>query len=133
MAQVDSLRDAGYPVSRDGYLALSAATKLFDWADFVLLPSRIESIPVVFSDAMQAGRPLICTPVGDLPRLMSRYRCGVMAEQVTATGIADAIRKALHQGPAEMLVGLGEAADDFDVGSTAARVVDLLGRESDAS
>ncbi len=109
VAEVDGLRDAGRPVYREGYLALNAATELFDWADFILLPSAYRKHPrgVLRRDAsgtasdLHSGRRSASTVV--------RYQCGVMAEQVTDGRNAAAIRKAFHRGPTEMLVGLGES------------------------
>lgn len=48
---VDTLERAGRPVSVGGYLDKKEAAELLAWADYLLLPSRIESIPVIFSDA----------------------------------------------------------------------------------
>jgi glycosyltransferase involved in cell wall biosynthesis len=123
---VKALRRSGRSVMQMGYLDRDRAAELFEWADFVLLPSRIESIPVVFSDAVQAGRPLICTPVGDLPRLMNRYGCGILAKSPAGSDIAAAIRQALLSGPEGLLGGLAEAAHDFDVQVTAKRVVETI-------
>jgi len=66
---VASLESQGRPIVIGGYLDKQDAADLIGWADYLLLPSRIESIPVIFSDAMQVGTPLIATPVGDLPQL----------------------------------------------------------------
>ena len=52
-------------------------------ADFLVIPSRIESIPVVFSDAIQSGTPVISTPVGDLPQLIKNNHCGVVADEIS--------------------------------------------------
>ena len=65
------LLEQGRPVTVRGYLDKAAAADLISWADYLLLPSRIESIPVVFSDALQLGTPIVASPVGDLPRLNS--------------------------------------------------------------
>ncbi len=112
---------AGRPLVIGGYLDNSGAAALFRWADYVLLPSRIESIPVVFSDAMQAGCPVIATPVGDLPQLLNQYSCGVAANAVNAFAMADAIREALATTPARYDDGIRLAADAFDLAAAARR------------
>ena len=114
-AGVAALVAAGRPVELGGYLNHPAAYALFDWADYVVIPSRIESIPVVFSDAMQAQRPVIATPVGDIPKLITKHACGILAHEVSAAGIADAIRHALETGPGQFRQGLGSAAAAFNV------------------
>ncbi|MBK7918589.1 MAG: glycosyltransferase [Chloroflexi bacterium] len=58
------LQENGRPVTIRGYLNREEAAELLLWADYLLLPSRIESIPVIFSDAMQANCPVIAMPVG---------------------------------------------------------------------
>ncbi len=114
---VQRLVDAGRPVVLQGYLDRAQATELYCWADYLLLPSRIESIPVIFSDAMQCGVPLISTPVGDLQRLIEAYGVGVMAQQASSDAMRDAIRRALAGSPAELAAGLERARADFDVGA----------------
>jgi len=60
-------------------------------SDYLVIPSRIESIPVVFSDALQSGTPVITMPVGDLPDLVKRSGSGILADDLTASGLAAAI------------------------------------------
>ena len=78
----------------DGIGAQELADELA-WADYLVIPSRIESIPVVFSDALQVGTPVIVTPVGDLPGLVKEHRCGIVAENQDPQSLADAIEKVL--------------------------------------
>ncbi len=56
--QGEHLKERGRPVEIGGYLNRNGAADLLSWTDFVLIPSRIESIPVIFSDAMQMNRPV---------------------------------------------------------------------------
>jgi glycosyltransferase involved in cell wall biosynthesis len=114
-ARAQALAADGKPIQLGGFLDHAAAYSLFEWADYVVIPSRIESIPVVFSDAMQAHRPVIAAPVGDIPKLIETYACGVLATEVSPAGIAAAIRRALATPPGQFLRGLGAAADAFSV------------------
>ncbi len=117
--KVDELASSGRPVEYGGYLDLQGAQALFAWADFVLIPSRIESIPVVFSDAMQAECPVIVTPVGDLPRLVTGLHCGEVAERVHAIEFSKAIKKAICATPGKYCDGVRVAAEQFRVDSSA--------------
>ncbi len=118
--KVDALTKAGRPVELHGYQDLAAARELFEWSDYVLIPSRVESVPIVFSDAMQMHRPVIATPVGDLPDLINKYNCGIAADQVSSSGLAQAISHALSISPRQYDQGLFTAAAAFQVENTVA-------------
>jgi glycosyltransferase involved in cell wall biosynthesis len=113
--RVSVLRSAGRPVELGCFLVKSEAVAAIVRADWVLIPSRIESIPVVFSDAMKLGRPVIAMPVGDLPRLMSEDSCGVLAADVSAQAFASAMQKALCSSPASFSSGIRTRAELFDI------------------
>jgi glycosyltransferase involved in cell wall biosynthesis len=123
----ESLSSSGRPVTVGGYLDKSEAAKLIAWADYVLLPSRIESIPVIFSDAMQLGTPVIATPVGDLPRLHDRYKFGVLAGAASEKAFADAIRQALRQSATGFDAGVERARLDFDLPTIVGQFLDEIG------
>ena len=85
------------------------------WADYILIPSRIESIPVVFSDAMQCGVPVITTPVGDLPRIVKKYDVGILAADVSSDAIHNAICKSLDTSPSDFYMKTKSASQDFNI------------------
>lgn len=114
-----ALIQQGRPLELGGYLDQAAATDLLNWADFVLIPSRIESIPVIFSDAMQAARPVIAMPTGDLPALLKKYGCGELAQNISATAYAAALRKALNSSPVNYTCGIQAACLRFDIAESA--------------
>jgi glycosyltransferase involved in cell wall biosynthesis len=114
-SRVDVLRAAGRPVVLGGYLATAAARELLLHTDYLMIPSRIESIPVVYSDAMALRCPVIVSPVGDLPALVERHGVGVVASAVDASAFAAAIRAALDQAPAPMRERFGLAAAEFSL------------------
>jgi hypothetical protein len=122
-----TLEAAGRPVVVGGYLDKSEAADLIAWSDYLVLPSRIESIPVIFSDAMQLGTPIIATPVGDLPRLHERYDFGVLADSVCPASLAGALRAALRTDPGSFAPGIAHAIADFDLARIAERFLDTIG------
>jgi len=124
---VQELRTNQRPVSLGGYLDKQDAANLIDWADYLLLPSRIESIPVVFSDSIQLGTPVVATPVGDLPRLHEKYRFGILASATTAAGYAEALHLALNQPAIGFSSSIDIAREDFDLQATIRRFVDRIG------
>jgi glycosyltransferase involved in cell wall biosynthesis len=114
---------AGRPVLLGGYLAKDAAEREITWADYVLIPSRIESIPVIFSDAVKLGRPVVAMPVGDFPALFGQAACGVLARQVTASAFRDALCVALRTPPSAFGAAIETHAARFDLARIAERLI----------
>lgn len=125
-AGVERLQENGRPVILGGYLNRQEAADLLTWADYLLLPSRIESIPVIFSDALQANTPLIATPVGDLPRLLKRHQTGELAEEVTAVAYARVMQKVLRNNPQMYASEISAAYSQFDINTSVTRLLDRL-------
>jgi glycosyltransferase involved in cell wall biosynthesis len=109
------------PVTLGGYLDKREASDLFGWADYLLLPSRIESIPVVFSDAVQLRTPIVSTPVGDLPRLYEKFPFGIIASELSVPAYAEAIRSALNSVASKYVDDLNLASQEFDLKTIVAR------------
>jgi glycosyltransferase involved in cell wall biosynthesis len=120
------LIDHGYPLQLEGYKNKTEALELLSWADYVLIPSRIESIPVIFSDAMQTGRPVITTPVGDLADLIKRYGAGICATSATASDFAASLRQALEINPLQFQTGITLAQSDFRIDAIADTLIQQL-------
>lgn len=121
--RVAVLQQAGRPVALRGYLDKERAQSALQATDYLLLPSRIESIPVVFSDALKFRCPVIATPVGDLPRLIGQEpACGFVAARVDAAAIAAAIRRGLQAPATGFAAALASRAAMFDLGTVATRL-----------
>jgi glycosyltransferase involved in cell wall biosynthesis len=61
-----------------GYADPTTATAYLKACDALVIPSRIESIPVIFSDALACSCPVVATAVGDLEKLVSEHRVGTV-------------------------------------------------------
>lgn len=48
--------------------------------DFVVIPTKSDSLPLVFSEAVQARRPVIGTAVGDLGSFIRRFHLGIVCD-----------------------------------------------------
>lgn len=122
---VGELQAIGRPIILDGYLNRQAASVALAEADYLLLPSRVESIPVVFSDALKAGLPVISTPVGDLPILISgdEMSCGILSQEVSSNSYAIALSKALTIPPIQFSEGIRLVREQFDLKSIANRIL----------
>lgn len=84
-------------------------------AEFLLIPSRIESIPVIFSDALQSGTPVVSMPAGDLPRFIKDFGCGILANDISAQAFANAIETAVQQKKAGFASSVQAAYQKFKI------------------
>ncbi len=84
---------------------------------FLVIPSRIESIPVVFSDALQLGTPVVAMPVGDLEQIIKEFRCGMVAEEVSAEALASAIKEAALMDKTVFRESTARAYEQFEIKS----------------
>jgi glycosyltransferase involved in cell wall biosynthesis len=82
---------------------------------FLVIPSRIESIPVVFSDALQLGTPVVSMPVGDLERIIKKFRCGILAAEVSAEALASALKEAVTRKKDSFREGTVKAYEQFEL------------------
>ena len=120
--EVERMRAAGRAVRLLGYLCKDEAEAEIAAADYLLIPSRIESIPVVFSDAMKLECPVVSMPVGDLPRLIGENDVGVLASDVSATAYARALSSALRMPASACMRQLQACARQFDLPSIARKL-----------
>jgi glycosyltransferase involved in cell wall biosynthesis len=114
MREINKLKQLGRPVEVLRYLNEIEVVKLFHKTDYLMIPSRIESIPVVFSDALQCSCPVVAMPVGDLPRIYSMAQFGVLAEGVTIEDYTVAIRKGLSVSPGSFMSARELLLEYFD-------------------
>jgi glycosyltransferase involved in cell wall biosynthesis len=121
--RVAVLRGANRPVMAGGFLAKPDAEAAIERCDWLVIPSRIESIPVVFSDAMKLRRPVIATPVGDLGRLLSESKAGLVAQGATARDLTVTLRLALASNASEFAVQTEKLAAEFDLARIAERLM----------
>lgn len=75
--------------------------------DIVVLPSLIEALPMCLLEAMAAGRPVIATRVGAIPRLIQSGKNGLLLDPGDVNGLAAAILRLL--GDPELARRLGES------------------------
>lgn len=121
--QIKTLQAQGLPVLLGRYLDKNEAEVAITRADWVLIPSRIESIPVVFSDAIKLGRPVVAMPVGDLPTLIEN-RSGILASEVSAAAYCQALQQAIHGSPEVFKVGVATCASQFQLDLLAKKIVE---------
>lgn len=69
---IGTVMRAGHSLRRGGIVNKSSAEQAIRDADYLLLPARIKSLPVLYSNAVERGCPVIAPPVGDLLPLVAQ-------------------------------------------------------------
>ncbi len=78
-------------VKFEGQVSDNHLFDLYSQADCVIIPSRSESIPVVFSESLQFGKPMIVTDVGDMGMLGRKYGVARVIEKENPAALAAAM------------------------------------------
>ncbi len=97
--KIKALQDKKRPVEACGFLDTKAATEFLSTADYLVIPSRVESIPVIFSDALQTSTPMVVTPVGDFPILFKGNPPGVISRNLTPDALLAALKSIVDDSP----------------------------------
>lgn len=79
-------------IGRDSFMALLRAVTV------LVVPSRIESIPLILTDAAQARCPVIATDVGDMGQLVRKYGLGTVVPSEDPPSMAAALTEATTAG-----------------------------------
>jgi glycosyltransferase involved in cell wall biosynthesis len=75
--------------------------------DVIVLPSLVEALPMCLLEAMSAGKPVVATRVGMVPRVVLPERTGLLVEPGDAAGLAGSIERLLRDR--ELAARLGTA------------------------
>jgi len=126
--QASHLQQSGCPVFLGGYIGKTESEGRISEADWLVIPSRIESIPLIYSDALKLSVPVLATPVGDLRFLVQEDHSGELADETTAEAITALIIDALSRSPGLYRDSLAKAAKRFDL----ARIVKRLTSNEEA-
>ena len=74
-----------------GRVSTSSVANYMEQADCMVIPSKGDSIPLVLSEALQMGTPLIVTDVGDMGYLVRRFKLGKVVIPGDVNGLAQAM------------------------------------------
>jgi glycosyltransferase involved in cell wall biosynthesis len=92
-----------------------------EFCDWLVIPSRIESIPLIFGDAVQKHLPILSTGVGDMGELTKQLGVGLSVPAADRISLADGIRKAIQLHREDYDGAWQEAAKLFDIHQSALR------------
>ncbi|MCG6910332.1 MAG: glycosyltransferase [Deltaproteobacteria bacterium] len=118
-------------VSLNGYIEERLAVAYLTACDALIIPSRIESIPVVLSDALKTGSKIIATDVGDMGYLLKKFRAGVVVPPQSPEKLADVIENELAHETDPFAEGRKALLDLFDISNTVRAFVSDLDSTSD--
>lgn len=92
--------------------------------DCVVIPSRSESIPIVLGEALQFGKRLIVTDVGDMGHIVRRYRLGEVVPPRNVKALSLAMHRAATGTPCTNFdpEGWREASQLFDTNAAVERL-----------
>jgi glycosyltransferase involved in cell wall biosynthesis len=81
----------------------------------LIIPSRVESIPVVLSDALQVDCNVIVSDVGDMGPLVKSYKGGVVVDELSPKAFQEAILSQLKRKKDEFKEGRQKLYTLFDI------------------
>ncbi len=118
LSKIVQIREPIGPVELSGYLQSVRA---------LIIPSRIESIPLILSDAAQAGCPVIATDVGDVGDLVRNHRMGESVAPSNPDALAEAICRSADR-PREEPAGAKTLAEQLSLAASAQRFLEDVRR-----
>lgn len=95
----------------------------------LIIPSRIESIPLILSDALQMELPVMVTDVGDLGKLVRRYTAGL----VCRPDVSDIAETLLHFVSCRQQGGSSRLRELLDIRASAERFLSEINAASNAA
>jgi glycosyltransferase involved in cell wall biosynthesis len=109
-----------------GWVDQRRAAELLAASDVLVLPSFDEGLPLVILEALTAGVPVVCSPVGAIPEVLEDGKSAVFVQPGDTQGLADALAELGRDAALrERLAREGRALYDreFSLEIFAARVV----------
>ena len=99
----------------------------YQGSDCLVIPSRSESLPLVFSEAMQYRLPVIATDVGDLRHFVEQYQAGVIVSPESMDdlqrGMESFLNSQIHWSEQKMQ----DAAKDLSLERSIAQLRTMIG------
>jgi glycosyltransferase involved in cell wall biosynthesis len=87
----------GETVKFEGWCDQQKVAQLMAQADVLVLPSYDEGLPLVILEALAHGVAVVCTPVGEIPAVLSDGVNACFVEPGNVRGIAAALQKLLRE------------------------------------
>lgn len=124
-------RRAAFPDVKDhvtlgGWLDDSNYLAQIRACDFMIIPSRMESIPLVLSDAVQAGKPVIVSDVGDMGAMIRKTPAGIVVPSEDPEALARALRRMADDGAEHYTPEVDKLASEFGLPAITERLIQCI-------
>jgi glycosyltransferase involved in cell wall biosynthesis len=93
----------------------------------LVIPSRSESLPLVFSEAAQFGLPVIAADVGDLRHFVELYQAGLVVPPESVDALAMAMNSFVDGRINWSPEGVGRAAKELSLAGSVEKLTTLIG------
>ena len=108
-----------------GFLKSDEMFRLISKSAGVVIPTRSDSLPLTFGEAMQLKRPVIVTDIGDLKYFTEKYGVGLVVPPSSPNHLADAMTSFITEKK-EYKDGFEECIEELDINLAADRFVAWL-------
>jgi glycosyltransferase involved in cell wall biosynthesis len=81
-----------------GYLSAEEMFRVMAQARAIVIPTRSDSLPLTFGEAMQLSRPVVATDVGDLRHFTEKYDVGLVVPPASPDQLAEALEYMIEHG-----------------------------------
>lgn len=105
-------------VSFSGVVGSDEILAAYTECDFVVIPTKSDSLPLVFSEAVQACRPVIGTDVGDLGAFIRRFHVGIVCGSADP-GLLSAAMQQMAEQPVFSMEGRARLLNLLDPNTAA--------------
>ena len=85
---------------------LEHIAEIISMCELIVLPSLLESRPLVLMEAMALGKPVVATRVGGIPEIVENGKTGLLVSPKSSTKLANAILLLLQNK--ELIVKMGQ-------------------------
>lgn len=113
-------------VKINGFINSQNAASFLNECDCIIIPSRIESIPCVMSDALQSKTPIIATNVGDMGTLLNKYNAGIVVNADSPNSLSNAITNFEFVDKSNLLKGMENLYKLFNIEKSVTSFINSL-------
>ena len=110
-----------------GCVTTEELREAYRWSHCLVIPSRSESLPLVFSEAMQFHLPVIATDVGDLGYFINKYDVGIVALPENVESLREGMETFVRMRSRWASGKMSHAAKDLSLESSVVKIKETIG------